>query len=260
MSLSRRPSAVAGPGTNGRLGALDALGALEDLTRRFDILALRPPSAAADESARLQRHEVMQAQLLAWCQALAAPAPAAQAWPAVGPAGLPRLAVGCLLSDTGPEPAAAPALPVAFADAFARQIDGSLRLEALPGRAAGLAWRLRLKLHEAMLWRARQPSDPWDAGWLLTSTAARQHSAWVWRPRRATLLLADATEATEATETDTASLHDCLAALGQRQAQFRHRVRWLWVGGAASQAETAASRPRGASTSLTSLTLLETTG
>lgn len=192
---------------------------LQGLRARFDALALRPPTATADEAARLSAQAATAERLLAWCHHGAGPGQASPAQPGAAPVADQRLAVGALRSaaDSDPNPL------TAWADAFARQIDGGTRLDALPGRAAGLAFRLGVKLHDAMGWRARQPTDPWDAGWVITTPAALARLRTVWTPRRATLLLADA----GASDT----LRPCLTVLAQRSAGFRHPVRWLWVGG-----------------------------
>ncbi|OGB01666.1 MAG: hypothetical protein A3E25_19805 [Burkholderiales bacterium RIFCSPHIGHO2_12_FULL_69_20] len=192
---------------------------LQGLRARFDTLALRAPTAMPDELARLAGQAAAAEQLLAWCHRGAEWQQALQAPPVAPPVVDPRLAVGALHGPANGDPRAL----AAWADAFARQIDGSHRLEALPGRAAGLAFRLGVKLHDAMGWRPRQPTDPWDAGWVVTTPAALHRLQTVWTPRRATLLLADA----GAQET----LRPCLTVLGQRSADFRHPVRWLWVGG-----------------------------
>jgi len=54
-----------------------------------------------------------------------------------------------------------------------------------------LALRLRVKAFDVWPWRARQPSDPWDAGWLRRGPVAL-HRASVFAPRRPTLILVDA--------------------------------------------------------------------
>ena len=168
------------------------------LGARFDTRALRPPIVAGDEAARLQSQPACAAALLAWCQR-----------------GDPVLAVAALQGKPAPG-------PTAWANALARQLDGGTRLEAL-GRAAGLAWRLRLKLGEAWPGRARQPGDPWDAGWALTSSDALLHWQRSWQPRRPTLGLAEAGQA--------AVLAPALATLPQQLAPDAPPVRWLWVGG-----------------------------
>ena len=76
-----------------------------------------------------------------------------------------------------------------------------------------------------MWWRQRQADAPWDAGWALTTPAALHRLQTAFWPRRATLVLADAA----AWE----PLQPALAALWQRQADLRHPLRWLWVGGMA---------------------------
>ena len=172
------------------------------LGARFDTRVLRPPAVAADEAARLQGQPACAAALQAWCQG-----------------GGPGLAEAAL-HGTGQAPDLS-----AWADALARHLDGGTRLDAL-GRAAGLAWRLRIQLNEAWPGRARQPDDPWDAGWALDSGAALAHWQSGWQPRRPTLVLAEAGQA--------GVLAPVLAALARRPADSALALRWLWVGGALS--------------------------
>ena len=179
------------------------------MSARFDSLALRPPAAAADEVARLQAWPDLARSLQAWCLQGAVPRPDQ------------RLALGHLAGAAGDDGAAL----VPWADAFARQIDGGTRLDAMP-RLAGLAWRLQVKLNDLLPGRQRQPDDPWDAGWASTTPPALRQLQAHWRPRRPTLLLARVSEAP--------ALRLALAALGQREGEFRHAVRWLWVGSAAA--------------------------
>ena len=112
----------------------------------------------------------------------------------------------------------------AWANAFARQQDGSLQLQALPGAASRLALRLQVKGQDmlgALGWRARQPQDVWDAGWAGSSASALRQ--WpLFQPRRATLVLAQADEAE--------LLQLPMALLRQRSDAFGHPMRWLWVG------------------------------
>lgn len=180
---------------------------LVGLRARFDSLALRPPAAAGGELARLHGQASAVRALDAWC--LQGTVPRMRQ----------RMLVGALRGAAG---ANAVAL-TAWADAYARQIDGSLRLEAMSTRLQTLAWRLQVKLNDARPWRARQPTDPWDAGWAVSAPSARRQLQTVWMPRRATLVLADTT--------DHAALLLALTALWQRHTAFRHPVRWLWVGG-----------------------------
>jgi len=192
---------------------------LAGLRARFDRLALRPPEAPDAEATLAGRHPAAWQALQAWCWQGAGPGhcPALRpgGWPAAGQ----RLAVGALRA--GDDTAA-----LAFAQALARQLDGSLALEAAIARGgprAGLALRLAAKRHDAMWWRPRQPADPWDAGWAVDTPPALRHWKAGFAPRRATLVLADRAAAD--------ALRLVLAALVQRQDDLRHPVRWLWVGG-----------------------------
>ena len=217
----------------------------QSLHQRFDTLALRPPAVSADDAALARCNPATRAALLAWCGQGAGPGGTAFWQPGVLPRVDQRLAIGALRvagnADALPAPANAAALrgpktaaacsgqlaitPSAWAEHVARQLDGSLRMAALPGRVAGLALRLGVKWHDALWWRQRQIDAPWDAGWALSTPAALHRWQTAFWPRRATLVLADG----QAAEL----LGPCLAALGQRQAGFRHPVRWLWVGGMA---------------------------
>jgi len=182
---------------------------LVGLQARFDSLALRPPAAADDAQARLRAQAAVVQTLTSWCLQGAMPRLRQ------------RMLVGALRGAAGADALAL----AAWADAFARQIDGGLRLDAMSTGVQALAWRLQVKLNDARPWRARQPADPWDAGWALSAPAALRQLQTAWMPRRATLILADAA--------DHAALRLALTALWQRHASFRHPVRWLWVGGGA---------------------------
>lgn len=190
------------------------------LRARFDLQALRPPapgtSAADDE---LAQQQPAWAGLRAWCQQGAGPGRSAWTQPGAKPAVALRLTVAAL---RGPDNTSA----LAWADAFARQLDGSVALAALSGGATGtaaLVVRLRIKGQDAVWWRTRQPDDPWDAGWAIDTPPARRHWQAGFMPRRATLVLADRRE--------DGCLRQQLAALAARSGDFRHPVRWLWVGG-----------------------------
>ena len=226
----------------------------QSLHQRFDTLALRPPAVSADDAALARCNPATRAALLAWCGQGAGPGGTAFWQPSALPRVDQRLAIGALRVAANastvalPAPANAEALPVpvnaaalrglqatrtglslaaitpsAWIDHVARQLDGSLHLAALPGRATQLAMRLGVKWHDAVWWRQRQIDDPWDAGWALSTPAALHRWQTAFWPRRATLVLADGQAA--------ALLGPYLAALSQRQAGFRHPVRWLWVGG-----------------------------
>ena len=206
---------------------------LQGLGQRFDGAALRPPADAdagpdAVAAAITAHHaeptvpaldaSATRAALHAWCWRGAGPGSAPLWQPGARPRVAEWLRVATLRGAAGSSPTAT----IAWADHFARQLDGGSRLAALPGRAAGLAFRLGVKLHDAAWWRPRQPDDPWDAGWAIDTTPALQHLACAFQPRRATLILADARRF----EPVSAGL----AGLVQRQAGLRHPVRWLWVG------------------------------
>ena len=182
---------------------------LVGLQAGFDSLALRPPAPADSERARLRAQAAAVQALTAWC--LQGTMPRLRQ----------RLLVGALRGAAGAEALAL----VTWADAFARQIDGGTRLDAMSTAMQGLVWRLQTKFNDARVWRTRQPTDPWDAGWAMSTPAALRRLQGDWMPRRATLVLADAA--------DHEALRLSLTALWQRHRSFRHPVRWLWVGGGA---------------------------
>ncbi len=182
---------------------------LVGLQASYDTVALRGPVATAGAQARLRAQATAVQALTHWCLQGAVPRVRQ------------RMLVGTLRGATGAE---AQAL-ASWADAFARQIDGGMRLDAMSTQVQALAWRLRVKVNDARPWRNRLPSDPWDAGWALSAPAALRQLQTAWMPRRPTLVLADAA--------DHAALRLALTALWQRHDQFRHPVRWLWVGAGA---------------------------
>lgn len=200
---------------------MSATQALSMLRARFDRVALQPPPTArrSDEAALQSSSPQAWAQLADWCHT---PSPRAERGAWHGKASN-DFAVGTLL---GPDSQAT----AAWANAFARSIDGSTALDALTGSAmghvTGLAWRARIKLNDAMWWRPRQPSDPWDAGWASTSPPAERRLQGHFMPRRATLILAAGS--------DSAGLAMALAALAQRGSELQHPLRWLWVGAPAA--------------------------
>ena len=197
---------------------------LQGLRARFDLLALRPPAASPSPAGdTLARQQPAWAGLQAWCRHGAGPGCSAWAQPGAQPAVAQRLAVAAL---RGPDDATTRT----WAETLARQLDGSVALAALPGGATGtaaLVLRLRTKGQDALWWRPRQPDDPWDAGWAIDTPRARAHWPSGFMPRRATLVLADRREAAPLH----LQLHLYLAALAARSDDFRHPVRWLWVGG-----------------------------
>ena len=187
-------------------------GRLAGLAARFDGLALRPPAAEPGQ-ARLQADRPGPWQALeAWCWT-------SRAGTSTGPQAGRALGAGLAVAALDGEDAEACRC---WVDAFARQLDGSSRLDALPGRAAGLAWRLQIQLLDTLAWRARRTRDPWDAGWALSSPAALDRWRAHFMPRRPTLVLADAA--------DFPALQPALAGLAARSLGWRQPVRWLWVG------------------------------
>lgn len=188
---------------------------LRALGARFDAQALRPPAAVAGAATLLQRHATLHDQLQAWCWQGAGPGHAAWWQPGAQPAVGQRLAVAALCGPGGADLAG-------WANAFARQLDGSTRLDKLTSKWGGLQLRLATKLQDAQWWRPRQPTNPWDAGWAINTPAALQQLQHHFLPRRATLVLADA-NAVQA-------LQPGLAALALRSGDFSHPVRWVWVG------------------------------
>lgn len=195
---------------------MSATQALASLKARFDQVALQAPAAAprATEQAQQQRDPATWAQLLDWCHTPDARSGRAP-WHgrASNDFSIARLA---LAEGNVPDDLKA------WAQAFARHLDGSVALESLPSQFAGLAWRARIKLNDAMWWRPRQKADPWDAGWASTSPPAERRLQHHFLPRRATLILALAADAD--------GLALALTSLAQRGAELQHPVRWLWVG------------------------------
>lgn len=104
-------------------------------------------------------------------------------------------------------------------EAFSRRLDGSEQLAAAGGALAGLLLRLRVKGQDAMWWRQRQPSDPWDAGYLIGEPQALR----AFRPRRATLMVAEP-------ELDDAPLREAVRTLAANSVGFHQPVRLLVLG------------------------------
>lgn len=167
------------------------------LSARYDLQALVPPddSLPAATLQAAQAHPGW-AALLAWCHG--PEACAARAWPDAG--------------DPGPH---TPAAGEALAHTLGLVLDGSLQLQACRGAGARLALRLRTKLHDVAPWRARQPTDPWDAGWLRPGETGLQ-ALHTFTPRRPTLLLAAAALGTPHQQQAEALLGALHARSGQR--------------------------------------------
>lgn len=121
--------------------------------------------------------------------------------------------------------------PDSVAQAWALALDGSDRLDACVGRVNKLLLKLQTKWDDACWWRERQASDPWDAGQLIDGEAALHRLQQEFRPRRATLLMAGAMDASR--------LAACISALHGRSARFRHPVRLLCLAAAPLPADVA---------------------
>lgn len=167
------------------------------LAARFDGAVLRVEPAQAVEASRAPTaatRQAVEAALQAWCFSGGG------------------FTVATLVQ--GP-----PAERAGLVEAFSRRLDGSDQLAAAGGALAGLWLRLRVKGQDAMWWRARQPSDPWDAGYLTGDP-----SAWrAFRPRRATLVVAEP-------GLDGAALAEAVQILASNSSRFHQPVRLLVLG------------------------------
>lgn len=182
------------------------------LLARFDgaVMRIEPPRPLA-EAAHQALPPASGAGLQAWCFAGAGDGRS----PLWRPWALPRVAQRFTVATLTGEPEAARAQGV---EAFSRQLDGSDQLAAAGGALAGLLLRLRVKCQDALWSRARRPSDPWDAGYLIGEPQALR----AFRPRRATLMVADGL--------GDAVLREAVQALATNSAFFHHPVRLLVVG------------------------------
>lgn len=174
---------------------------------RYDSALMRPPAPAGADGTRTS------AAWRAWSFAAAGDG----STPLWRPWLLPQVQQRFVMA-TSPEPLGP------WVDALMCDLDGSRRLQAARGRFGALALRIRVKLGDIAWWRARRPEDPWDAGYLDDTPAARLRlDAFV--PRRATLLVVLTPQP--------AFLARCAQTLSIRQSAFRHPVRLLVVGGLA---------------------------
>jgi hypothetical protein len=151
-------------------------------------------------------------RLHAWCFAGAGDGRSPLWWPWVLPRVEQRFTVAALAAGPDAERAQLVA-------AFCRHLDGSDQLAAAGGAWAGLLLRLRVKRNDALWWRARQPSDPWDCGHLIGEPTALRR----FQPRRATLVVADES-------LNDAVLRETMDILRTHSAGFHHPVRLLVLG------------------------------
>ncbi|MCW5654859.1 hypothetical protein [Hydrogenophaga sp.] len=178
------------------------------LTARFDADVMREPAARAGPVAAPTPAGWV--PLLDWCHSGAGDGRC----PWWRPGALPR--VGQRFEVAWLDASCAPVVA-----AFCLHLDGSEALAA-GGRLAGLLLRLRTKRDDALWWRARQRTDPWDCGHLREGTAALQALAR-FRPRRATLMVVEGLPDDR--------LQAVLRILREHGAAYRHPVRLLVLGG-----------------------------
>jgi hypothetical protein len=186
------------------------------LLARFDGTVMRAEAARAIGPATVPlsaAHQAIWTRLLAWCFAGAGAGDGRS--PFWRPWEVPRVEQRFTVATLAAGPDAERAQLVA---AFCRHLDGSDQLAAAGGAWAGLLLRLRVKCHDALWWRARQPSDPWDGGYLIGEPHALQR----FRPRRATLMVAHGL--------GDEALREALHILRTHSAGFHHPVRLLVVG------------------------------
>lgn len=185
------------------------------LLARFDgaVMRVEPPHTVDSTAVPLNAaQQAIWARLHAWCFVGAGDGRS----PFWRPGALPRVEQRFTVATlaNGPDAERAP-----LVEAFARHLDGSEQLAAAHGALAGLLLRLRVKRDDALWWRARQPSDPWDCGHLIGEPHALQR----FQPRRATLMVADAS-------LNDAALHEAVHVMQTNSARFHHPVRLLVVG------------------------------
>jgi hypothetical protein len=175
----------------------DAFRQARRLLARYDLQALRPP---VETGPLPEAAQGLLDELRLWCLQ---PAAAAQPLPVATLQGDDAEVLSQLAARLGLER------------------DGSLQMAACSGAAARWALRLRTKLHDVQPWRAPQPLDAWDSGYLLDS-AAGQQALGHFRPRRATLLVAERISPT--------ALQAGLPLLNMQAAAQRLPMRLLVVG------------------------------
>lgn len=136
------------------------------LMARYDAQALsvEPPAPLTSAALHLAAQQAALQKLHAWCARGAGGGDSPFLRPWQRPALVQPVSVAVLRG----------AQVAWLAEAFSRRLDGSDQLAAAGGRWAGLWLRLRVKFNDAQWWRARQPTDPWDAGYLLNNPVARQ--------------------------------------------------------------------------------------
>lgn len=188
------------------------------LVSRYDSAAMRVEPAAgpavAAQSAPSGHEPADSLALAAWCSAGAGPGGGSFWRPGLPPRLEKRFTVAVW---SGGDLAAI----ARVVERFSRQLDGSDQLREAGGALGGLLLRLRVKLNDVMWWRARQPSDPWDCGYLVCEPSVRQALSR-FQPRRATLMVADTWPAD--------ALQQAIESLSAQSPGFQHPVRLLVTG------------------------------
>jgi hypothetical protein len=182
------------------------------LVARFDSVLLRPPASL--DLAALTASSNPCRQLRDWCFDGAGAGAAPLLLPnAIAAMGQP-LSIAAWEMAPPPEQAS----QQTQLNAFMGQLDGTALLLACSGPWAGRWLRLRIKLREAIWWRARHANDPWDCGFLNTDAAAlaqlRRFS-----PRRATLIVAQ--------DLPASTLREVVVTFQEQQNRFGQPVRLL---------------------------------
>jgi len=187
------------------------------LRARYDGDAMRPappiPFARPWTGPSGERQQQAWQELERWCMAGAGSGRVPFWRPWAAPDVPQRFAVGLLVGASGTGKSH-------LAEALSRQLDGDDRLQALPSPGARLRWRLQLKWQDCQWWRARRPEDPWDCGYLVEGAAMQQRLA-AFRPRRRTLMVADALAPPV--------LQASIRTLREQQRGYAHPVRLLVI-------------------------------
>ncbi len=194
------------------------------LIARYDNGALRVSPAGAGTEIPLQDFSANQkavwTQLQQWCFDGAGDGRAPLWRPWAMPRVERRFAIAVFLGATGGSRSQ-------LAETLSREIDGSHQLAQAGSAWARLCLRLRVKWNDCVWWRAREPADPWDSGYLADDPMALDHLRQ-FLPRRATLMVADAMPS--------AALLERIAVLSARCGAFHHPVRLLIVDAALPEA------------------------
>jgi hypothetical protein len=185
------------------------------LVARFDSVLFRPPANL--DLATLAATNNTSQQLRDWCFDGAGSGAA----PLLRPNAIPPMAQPLSIAVWEASSSAEQTTQQTQLNAFMGQLDGTGLLLACKGPWARCWLRLRIKLREALWWRARQANDPWDCGFLnIHEGVVAQLRAF--SPRRATLIVVQ--------DVQHPLLHASLTVLRERNAMFHYPVRVLVMG------------------------------